>query len=87
VRFLYIPGLMVSLYRVFPKPLFSALAMGVTLYLFRDWNLLLSLPLGCLIYLGSLFAVRTFSHEEFSAIREMGPLFKGARRRAKLAKI
>lgn len=87
VRFLYIPGLMVSLYQVFPKPLLSALAMGVILYLFREWGLLIALPLGGLVYLGFLFALRTFSHEEFSAIKEMGPLFKGTRRRAKLAKI
>lgn len=67
----------ISLVRGF-KILFSALTMGAVVYLLRDpiaasignWNVLVLVPLGGIIYIGSLFATRAVTKDLINMVRK-----------------
>jgi hypothetical protein len=62
--------------RLLWRPALAAALMGGLMVLLRDVSLLLTVPLGGLIYLLALILLRTFSQEEvalFKSLLSFGP--------------
>lgn len=50
--------------QVFLRPALAALVMAIPLWFLRDWSLWALVPLGVGVYIGTLFALQTFSAQE-----------------------
>lgn len=57
--------------RVFLRPLLAALVMAIPLWLLSDWSIWALVPLGLAVYVGVLFALRTFSAQERQTMRRI----------------
>jgi hypothetical protein len=66
-RYLRIGGLI----KLMASPVLSGTLMGVAVFLARDWNLLLSISLGLLVYVGGILALGTLSREEMDRLHTM----------------
>jgi O-antigen/teichoic acid export membrane protein len=66
-RYLRIGALM----KLTAAPILSATLMGSAVFLARDWNLLLSLAIGLLVYGGGLLALGTVSRAEMDRLNTM----------------
>jgi len=53
------------------KPAFSALSMGICIYLLRNHNLLLLIFLGTGLYLGCLYLLQVFTEEEKALMKRL----------------
>lgn len=51
------------------KPITAGLLMGLVITFIRDWNLLIIIPIGAVIYAGSLFLLRPFNSQEWEIIK------------------
>ncbi|MBK9050657.1 MAG: polysaccharide biosynthesis C-terminal domain-containing protein [Chloroflexi bacterium] len=51
------------------KPIVAGLLMGLVISFIRDWNLLIIVPIGAVIYVGSLFLLRPFNNQEWEIIK------------------
>jgi O-antigen/teichoic acid export membrane protein len=66
-----------ALLKLAAAPILSATIMGLAVFLARDWNLLLSLTIGLLVYGGGVLALGTVSRAEMDRLHTMlasGPL-------------
>jgi O-antigen/teichoic acid export membrane protein len=61
----------ISLINVTIKPLISSLVMISVLYIVKDYNLLLLIVLGNLIYIGGLYVLKIFSKEDIIKLKEI----------------
>jgi len=53
------------------KPVLAVLLMTVFLFLFRQQNIMILVPVSALVYSLALFSLRTFNHDELSILREL----------------
>jgi O-antigen/teichoic acid export membrane protein len=60
-----------SLMRLMAPPVLSGTMMGLAVFLARDWNVLLSISLGLLVYGGGILASGTLSREEVDRLHTM----------------
>ena len=60
-----------SLIKLMAPPVLSGTMMGLAVFLARDWNLLLSISLGLLVYGGGILALGTLSREEMDRLQTM----------------
>ncbi|MBM4301821.1 MAG: flippase [Deltaproteobacteria bacterium] len=66
-RYLRVGGLV----KLMASPVLSGTFMGLAVLLARDWNLLLSISLGLLVYVGGILALGTLSREEMDRLPTM----------------
>jgi O-antigen/teichoic acid export membrane protein len=66
-RYLRVGGLI----KLMVSPVLSGTFMGLAVFLARDWNLLLSISLGLLVYGGGILALGTLSREEMDRLHTM----------------
>jgi len=59
------------LIKLMAGPVLSGTIMGLALFLARDWNLLLSISLGLLVYGGGVLALGTLSREEINRLQAL----------------
>ena len=60
-----------SLIKLMASPVLSGTMMGLAVFLARDWNLLLSISIGLLVYGGGMLALGTMSREEMDRLHTM----------------
>jgi len=60
-----------SLIKLMASPVLSGTMMGLAVFLVRDWNLLLSISIGLLVYGGGILALGTLSREEMDRLHTM----------------
>jgi hypothetical protein len=53
------------------SPVLGGTLMGLAVFLARDWNLLLSIAIGLLVYSGGVLALGTVSREEMERLHSM----------------
>lgn len=51
------------------KPIVAGLLMGLVVYFIQDWNLFIIVPIGAVIYAGSLFLLRPFNNQEWEIVK------------------
>jgi O-antigen/teichoic acid export membrane protein len=66
-RYLHV-GLVLKL---MASPVLGGTLMGLAVFLARDWNLLLSIAIGLLVYSGGVLALGTVSREEMERLHSM----------------
>jgi O-antigen/teichoic acid export membrane protein len=66
-RYLRVGGLI----KLMAAPVLSGTIMGLAVFLARDWNLLLSISIGLLVYGGGVLALGTMSREEMDRLHSL----------------
>ncbi|MBP8001873.1 MAG: flippase [Chloroflexi bacterium] len=63
------------------KPVSAGLLMGLVIFLLRDWNMLMLIPIGAVVYSGTLFLLHPFNEWEWEVIKGFQAKFTGRLRR------
>jgi O-antigen/teichoic acid export membrane protein len=63
------------------KPITAGLLMGLVVFLLRNWNLFVLVPLGAVVYIGSLLILHPFNTQEWEIIQGFQGKLAGRLRR------